>query len=87
MKHYKTVQVKIHSVGPLFLGDADHSHDRRNVCFHRIQDELMLDCFNAYLIGEDAHKATLKIGFPLEITYYSMQNGGKFIVDMKELHS
>ncbi len=84
MKHYKTVQVKIHSVGPLVKGDPGHTHDRRNVSFQRIQDDLVMDSFSAYLVGEEAHYATLTLGRLLELTYYSMSDGGKFILGMRE---
>lgn len=82
MKHYKTTTVKILSVGPLVKGDPGQSHDRRNVCFHRIHDGQEMDSFNAYLVGEEAHRATLRLGQLLELTYYSMSNGGKFILGM-----
>lgn len=85
MKHYKTVQVKIHSVGPLVKGDPGHTHDRRNVSFHRIHDDQVMESFSAYLVGEEAHHATLRLGQLLELTYYSMQDGGKFIVNYQYL--
>lgn len=85
MKQYKTVQVKIHSVGPLVIKDNDNAHNLRNVCFHRYLHGEIPECFNAYLVGEDAQHAILMLGRVIELTYFAMQNGGKFIVNYQYL--
>lgn len=84
MTHYKTILVTLVSVGPLIKGDASQSHDRRLVCYDRIlEDGSYYDRSSVYFTGENAHKATLRFGQRMELTYFAKNDGAKIMSEYK----